>query len=43
MSIMRSDPRAVLGAHNGSPTDEAVARTTRAAVQNLIVGLTGEV
>jgi D-3-phosphoglycerate dehydrogenase len=38
-----SHPRVVLGAHNGSNTDEAVARTTRAAVQNLIAGLTGEV
>ena len=36
-------PRVVLGAHNGSNTDEAVARTTRAAMQNLIAGLTGEV
>ncbi|HEX5694757.1 MAG TPA: phosphoglycerate dehydrogenase [Acidimicrobiia bacterium] len=35
-------PNVVLGAHNGSNTTEAVARTTRAAVANLIEGLTGE-
>jgi D-3-phosphoglycerate dehydrogenase len=35
-------PNVVLGAHNGSNTTEAVARTTRAAVENLIAGLTGE-
>lgn len=34
-------PNVIVGAHNGSNTDEAVARTTRAAVENLILGLTG--
>jgi len=35
-------PNVVVGAHNGSNTVEAVARTTRAAVENLLAGLTGE-
>jgi D-3-phosphoglycerate dehydrogenase / 2-oxoglutarate reductase len=34
-------PNVILGAHNGSNTEEAVARTTKAAVENLIAGLTG--
>ena len=29
----------VVGSHNGSNTDEAVARTTRVAVENLVTGL----
>lgn len=36
-----SQPSVVVGAHNGSNTYEAVDRTTRAAVENLITGLTG--
>jgi D-3-phosphoglycerate dehydrogenase len=32
----------IVGAHNGSNTEEAVARTTRAAAENLIAGLTGD-
>ncbi len=35
-------PRVILGSHNGSNTHEAVERTTRAAVINLVAGLTGE-
>lgn len=36
-----SQPSVVVGAHNGSNTQEAVERTTRAAVENLVAGLTG--
>lgn len=34
-------PHLIVGAHNGSNTHEAVARTTRLAVMNLIEGLVG--
>ena len=34
-------PSVVLGAHNGSNTHEAVRRTTRTAVENLVSGLLG--
>ena len=36
-----SHPAVILGSHNGSNTHEAVARTTRAAVTNLVEGLIG--
>jgi phosphoglycerate dehydrogenase-like enzyme len=35
-------PNVIVGSHNGSNTNEAVERTTRLAVENLIVGLMGE-
>jgi D-3-phosphoglycerate dehydrogenase len=35
-------PNVVVGSHNGSNTGEAVRRTTRMAVENLIAGLIGE-
>ncbi len=34
-------PQVILGSHNGSNTHEAVERTTRRAVENLIAGLEG--
>jgi D-3-phosphoglycerate dehydrogenase len=36
-------PNVILGAHNGSNTHEAVALTTKQAVDNLIRGLVGEI
>ncbi len=37
-----NQPNVILGSHNGSNTDQAVQRTTRLAITNLIAGLTGE-